>query len=84
MYSDIFRSNILFQYSGPNVGRSFVGYDFGSNSPFPAEFSYGAQMKNAGHSSKKNQSPKSCIQHLNMFQARPFEVPRIACVLGGW
>jgi len=84
VYSDIFWSIILFPYSGPKVGRSFVGYDFGSLLSFPAEFSYSAQMKNAGHSSKKNQNPKSCIQHQNLFQARPFEVPRIACVLRGW
>lgn len=83
MYSDIFRSNILFPYSGPNVGRSVVGYDSGSFSPFPAELSYCPEMKNAGHSSEMSQNP-SYIQHLNLFQARPFEVPRIACYLGGW
>jgi hypothetical protein len=81
---DIFRMNTLLPFSGSNVGRSTVGTDFGPVSPFPLKFSYDAETIKTGHSSERNQNPTSFIQHRNLFQGPPFEVPYIACVFRGW
>ena len=84
MYSNIFRSNILFHIRVRKSVLVLLEIILDHSRPFLWKSNMAHKRRTQVFHQKGNQNPTSCMQHLNVFQARPFEVPRIACILGGW